>query len=210
MKQKKIFNKKIVLMDLVFLSVYIAWFFLSAVIPYVGYINLGHTQITFLSLLVPIATFHLGIKGNLISGLGFGLSSFTLAFILGATKYTYFDISVLPRIEMALVIYGFSWAFGIFKKPKMWKIGILAFLASFFNIFFVLSAQYIREAINPESLGKNGVPPIHLWIITHPINLTVEPIVCIIIACSIFPLIKYLKNKYQGNKQVYYQYATSV
>ncbi|MGV2392840.1 UNVERIFIED_CONTAM: hypothetical protein O8I53_07570 [Campylobacter lari] len=57
-------------------------------------------------MLIPVATFHLGLKGNLTTGLGLGLSSLILAFQLGIPKYQLPDISILPRIEMALIIYG--------------------------------------------------------------------------------------------------------
>lgn len=203
-------EKNAFLQTLTSLSIYTAWYFLSAIAIYIGYIPIGLTQITYLAVIIVIATFHLGFIGNITTGLAFGFSSWIAAFIYGIPKYQFFDIAVLPRLETALITLLFFYIFNAFKKPKLWKFIILAFLVTVLNQYLVLFSQYIHEFIaikagyDSDILVKSGVLPIKIWIITHPINLTFEPILNILIIIFMFPLVLNIKHRYVDNKKIHY------
>lgn len=185
------------------LSVYVAWFGLSTVAIYVGYIPIGNTQITYLAAIVVMATFHLGILGNIVTGLAFGLSSWIAAFIYGIPKYQLFDLAVLPRVEMALIVLPLFYIFNAFKKPKLWKLMLLSIFAVMLNQYLVLTAQYIRESIAGSIVGK-GVPPIHIWLATHVINVVAEPIFGALLMSALYPVLLKVKRKYLDNIKIYY------
>ncbi|WP_338822517.1 hypothetical protein [Mycoplasmopsis felifaucium] len=198
------FKDKNVLQSVVILAIYVAWFGLSATAIYIGYIPIGHTQITYLPIIVVMATFHVGIIGNITTGLSFGFSSWIAAFIYGIPKYQLFDLAVLPRFEMALLVLGLFYLLNLWNRPKLWKIVLISILAIMFNQYLVLSSQYLREAITGTKLLGKGVPPIHIWIYTHLLNVIAEPIIGAILITCLYPVLKKVKAKYLDNKKIYY------
>ena len=176
---------------IVSLSVYIAWFILSGVAPYFGYIPFGATFITYLSLIIVLMTCHLGIIGNIVGGFGFGLSSWCLAFIFGTVRYQHFDLAVLPRLCVALTIYLFYWATLFERKPAMWKYILIAIIGAMANDYYMLAAQQFHNKYIGELEGL--LPPLE-WIIAHPINLIGEPIICALLAAATYHLALYLRK----------------
>ncbi|WP_051617772.1 hypothetical protein [Mycoplasmopsis iners] len=193
-KQKRDKNKKsnsVVTKNIVLLAVYFSFFLASGFTIYIGYIPIAGTTITYLPIFVVIATCHLGFKGALVSGLGFGVSSLIAAFLFGSIKYQYPDISILPRVLMALLVYAFYKIFNFNNKPKMWKFLILTLIAVEFNVIFVLSFQHLHNAFWPLK-GVWGIPE---WIVTHVLNLVLEPSMSIVIALATYKLVLHLKKK---------------
>lgn len=186
------------------LSIYLAWFILSATVPNIGYLNLGYTQITYLAALTVIATFHLGFVGNISVGLFFGLSSWFAAYIYGIPKYQYFDLSVIPRVEVALGVYVLFWVFNVFKKPAVWKLTLLGVISTMLNHYFVFFAQYLHELIRPGDLGKNGVPPIAVWLFVRLFNIISEPILGGMLLFAMYPALIALREQFKSIKKLYY------
>nr|WP_307908116.1 hypothetical protein [Mycoplasmopsis bovis] len=68
-----------------------------------------------------------------------------LAYIYGIPKYQYFDLSVIPRVEVALGVYVLFWVFNAFKKPAVWKFALLGVISTMLNHYFVFFAQFLHE-----------------------------------------------------------------
>ncbi|UOE63572.1 hypothetical protein MbovWib_04465 [Mycoplasmopsis bovis] len=186
------------------LSIYLAWFILSATVPNIGYLNLGYTQITYLAALTVIATFHLGFVGNISVGLFFGLSSWFAAYIYGIPKYQYFDLSVIPRVEVALGVYVLFWVFNAFKKPAVWKIALLGVISTMLNHYFVFFAQFLHEKIRPGDLGRHGVPPIEIWLLQRLFNIISEPILGGMLLFGMYPALIALREQYKNVQKLRY------
>ncbi|MBT1389418.1 hypothetical protein FCM64_01395 [Mycoplasma bovis] len=186
------------------LSIYIAWFILSATVPNIGYLNLGYTQITYLAALTVIATFHLGFVGNISVGLFFGLSSWFAAYIYGIPKYQYFDLSVIPRVEVALGVYVLFWVFNAFKKPAVWKFALLGVISTMLNHYFVFFAQFLHEKIRPGDLGRHGVPPIEIWLLQRLFNIISEPILGGMLLFGMYPALIALREQYKNVQKLRY------
>lgn len=186
------------------LSIYLAWFILSATVPNIGYLNLGYTQITYLAVLTVIATFHLGFVGNISVGLFFGLSSWFAAYIYGIPKYKYFDLSVIPRVEVALGVYVLFWVFNAFKKPAVWKFALLGVISTMLNHYFVFFAQFLHEKIRPGDLGRHGVPPIEIWLLQRLFNIISEPILGGMLLFGMYPALIALREQYKNVQKLRY------
>ncbi|MBT1399056.1 hypothetical protein FCM76_03065 [Mycoplasma bovis] len=186
------------------LSIYLAWFILSATVPNIGYLNLGYTQITYLAALTVIATFHLGFVGNISVGLFFGLSSWFAAYIYGIPKYQYFDLSVIPRVEVALGVYVLFWVFNAFKKPAVWKFALLGVISTMLNHYFVFFAQFLHEKIRPGYLGRHGVPPIEIWLLQRLFNIISEPILGGMLLFGMYPALIALREQYKNVQKLRY------
>ncbi|TKA59591.1 hypothetical protein MBOVa_0110 [Mycoplasmopsis bovis 8790] len=186
------------------LSIYLAWFILSATVPNIGYLNLGYTQITYLAALTVIATFHLGFVGNISVGLFFGLSSWFAAYIYGIPKYQYFDLSVIPRVEVALGVYVLFWVFNAFKKPAVWKFVLLGVISTMLNHYFVFFAQFLHEKIRPGDLGRHGVPPIEIWLFQRLFNIISEPILGGMLLFGMYPALIALREQYRNVQKLRY------
>ncbi|ADR25205.1 hypothetical protein [Mycoplasmopsis bovis] len=186
------------------LSIYLAWFILSATVPNIGYLNLGYTQITYLAVLTVIATFHLGFVGNISVGLFFGLSSWFAAYIYGIPKYQYFDLSVIPRVEVALGVYVLFWVFNAFKKPAVWKFALLGVISTMLNHYFVFFAQFLHEKIRPGDLGRHGVPPIEIWLLQRLFNIISEPILGGMLLFGMYPALIALREQYKNVQKLRY------
>lgn len=194
-KYKMHFKTSALINKIVACSVYFAWYFAAALSLYLGYIPLGHTTLTFLPAILVVSLIHLGFLGAFVSGLGFGLSSLMAAFIYGMLKYQYIDISVLPRFLMALIVYLIYKLLRTDKNPLLWKCIILALFAVVLNTVLTLSFQYFHHNFIGE---LKGILPIREWIITHPLNLIGEPIICVIMTVLLFPLMLHLRNSYMS------------
>ncbi|UUD35129.1 hypothetical protein NPA07_04975 [Mycoplasmopsis caviae] len=200
-KYKKISKTSLLIFLITTLAFYLAWFFASIFVPYLGFISLGPTQITFLSFIVVFATFHLGFIGSFSCGLGFGLSSMFAAYILGVVKYQYFDISVLPRLLMSLIVYALYIVLNVKKEIRIWKFILIAIIAAILNISLTLSFQHLHNKL----FGNlKNLLPIKEWIITHPINITCEPLMCGFLATSVYPLVRFLRKKYIQRSQYHW------
>lgn len=186
------------------LSIYLAWFILSATVPNIGYLNLGYTQITYLAALTVIATFHLGFVGNISVGLFFGLSSWFAAYIYGIPKYQYFDLSVIPRVEVALGVYVLFWVFNAFKKPAVWKFALLGVISTMLNHYFVFFTQFLHEKIRPGDLGRHGVPPIEIWLLQRLFNIISEPILGGMLLFGMYPALIALREQYKNVQKLRY------
>ncbi|VEU67654.1 Uncharacterised protein (plasmid) [Mesomycoplasma conjunctivae] len=183
------------------LAFYLAWFLGSATVPYLGYIPIGHTQITFLAFIVVFGTFHLDYVGNLSAGLCFGFSSWILAFIMGAIKYQNFDIAVIPRVLMAICVYMLYEIFNVKNNIKCWKFIMISIIAAILNIVLTLSFQHLHNQIFGD---LKNLLPIKEWIIVHPINIIGEPIICGMLAYFTFPLIVFLRRRFEQRFRYYW------
>ncbi|MBU4690459.1 hypothetical protein KQ874_01990 [Mycoplasma sp. ES3157-GEN-MYC] len=189
----KIHTRSGLIYHIVCLAVYLAFFLIAGVSVFLGYIPFGPTQLTYLPLIVAIATVHLGFNGSLISGLGFGFSSFIAAFILGVIKYQNFDLSVIPRVMMSLVVYLIYILINMKNKPKMWKFLILILAATFLNTTFVLGSQYFHNKFIGELKGI--LPPLE-WMVAHTVNLIAEPIFNLLIGLAAYLPLLEIRKKY--------------
>ncbi|VEU76655.1 ECF transporter S component [Mycoplasmopsis columbina] len=186
--------------NIVFLAVYLSLFLISSFTIYFGYIPLPTTTLTYLPIIVIVATFHLGMKGGIFSGFGFGFSSWIAAMIVGAVAYQYIDISILPRFILGILVAIIYKLIRGDKKIKLWKFILLTTLAPILNIVLVLSARYLHHSISP----LKGVLPVKEWIITHPFNISLEPTIGLVLGLLLYPLIKYLRKSYLQKQNYLY------
>ncbi|KKB26716.1 Substrate-specific component PanT of predicted [Mycoplasmopsis meleagridis] len=193
-EKKKIFNVR----NLVFISIYLSLFLLAGLTGYFGYIPILHTTITYLPVIVVIATIHLEFKGALVSGLGFGFSSLIAAYLYGSTRYQYIDISVLPRLLMAIFVFLAYKLVNYELKPKLYKFIFLSLLATELNVILTISAQYVHNIISP----LRYILGVREWAITHVINLVSEPILAIFLSIILYRFVNYMRKKYLYNQKI--------
>ncbi|MFL1059857.1 ECF transporter S component, partial [Mycoplasmopsis synoviae] len=64
-----------------------------SLIPYIGLITIGPVSINIITIVIIIASFHLGFFGGHASGAFVGLGSFLAALLYGRILFIYFDIA---------------------------------------------------------------------------------------------------------------------
>ncbi|QSF13569.1 hypothetical protein [Mycoplasma sp. Mirounga ES2805-ORL] len=177
---------------LVTLALYVAYFFVASFVPYMGYFFIGPTVLTILPVIVVVAAFHLGLIGAIAAGVSFGLWSFSAAFFYGQLKYQNFDIAVIPRIILALLVYALVKIIKMHKRPNVIKFVVLGFISTILNVVLVISSQHIHNAY----IGKiRGILGVKEWIITHIPTLILEPLSSILISFSLFRIINHERKK---------------
>ncbi|VEU78328.1 ECF transporter S component [Mycoplasmopsis columbinasalis] len=185
---------------LVFIATYFALFLISGFTIYFGYIPLATTTLTYLPVILVVATVHLGVVGALCSGLFFGISSFIAAMLVGAIAYQMPDISILSRVLLGVAVAGIYKALKADRKMALWKFMVMSVSATILNIAFVLTIRYIHNSI----AEIKGTLPIIEWIITHPVTLIAEPLMAILFSILLYHLVMYLRKKYLHKKELIY------
>nr|WP_307906773.1 hypothetical protein [Mycoplasmopsis bovis] len=187
------------------LSIYLAWFILSATVPNIGYLNLGYTQITYLASID--CNCHISSRicwEYICRAIFWTIFLICLAYIYGIPKYQYFDLSVIPRVEVALGVYVLFWVFNAFKKPAVWKFALLGVISTMLNHYFVFFAQFLHEKIRPGDLGRHGVPPIEIWLLQRLFNIISEPILGGMLLFGMYPALIALREQYKNVQKLRY------
>ncbi|MCS4536628.1 MULTISPECIES: hypothetical protein [unclassified Mycoplasma] len=193
----KLVSKSNLIYQMISLSIYLAYFIASGFSVFLAYLPFGPTWLTFLPLIVGIATFHLGFFGALVSGLGFGISSFIASLLLGLFWFQNVDISILSRILVGLTTFLFYFLLNLRKKPKLWKFVLLVLIATEANSVFVFGSLYFHSKFIGELVG---LPDFKTILALNTINLIAEPIFNVIMASLVFFPILAIRKKYEQRK----------
>lgn len=136
--------------SIVYNALLIAIVVILAVVPNLGFIQVGGMAITIVHIPVIIAAILFGYKSALLMGFAFGISSLLVA----ATRGAAFDIlyvnplvSVVPRVLFAIAtvaIYNFT---KTLIKDDIINVGISAFLSSLVHSILVISALYLSVSL---------------------------------------------------------------
>ncbi|WP_029608537.1 hypothetical protein [Mycoplasma simbae] len=192
-------SKSALIFKMVSLAVYLAYFIVSGFSIFFAYIPFGPAWLTYLPLIVAMATLQLGYSGAMLAGFGFGLSSFIAAMLLGFIWFQYIDVSILSRVLVGAVVCLAYWILGISKRPKLWKFVVLTLVATEFNSIFVFGALYLHTTyIGPLA----GLPPFYEMLVANTVNLIAEPIFNVSMAVLLYLPILGLKQKYDSRKSV--------
>ncbi len=136
--------------SIVYNALLIAIVVILAVVPNLGFIQVGGMAITIVHIPVIIAAILFGYKSALLMGFAFGISSLLVA----ATRGAAFDIlyvnplvSVVPRVLFAIAtvaIYNFA---KTLIKDDIINVGLSAFLSSLIHSILVISALYLSVSL---------------------------------------------------------------
>ncbi|QBF34339.1 hypothetical protein EG856_00080 [Mycoplasmopsis phocirhinis] len=193
----KTISKSNLTYHLVILSIYLAYFIASGFSVFLAYFPFGPTWLTYLPLIVAIATIHLGFSGALIAGFGFGLSSFIASLLLGLFWFQNIDISIVSRIFVGVVVYIFYLILKLQKRPRLWKFIILVFAATEANSVFVFSSLYLHSTFIAKLIG---LPDFKTILLLNIVNLIAEPIFNVFMAFLIYFPILAIRKKYEQRK----------
>ncbi|MDR3215042.1 MAG: ECF transporter S component [Bacilli bacterium] len=159
-------NSKTVL--LTFASLIIAIVLLMALVPQLGYIQIGIVAITIIHIPVLIGALSFkNYKLAFVSGCAFGLSSWFVAMTRPSlpTDFIFQNplVSVLPRIIFALIgLYLFILFSKLFKNKELLAAGLSAIVATLCHTIMVVGMMYLFG----QSLFPNGFINIIVGIIT--------------------------------------------
>ncbi|MGP1451315.1 MAG: hypothetical protein ACTTJO_00880 [Metamycoplasmataceae bacterium] len=186
------------------ISAYLGFFILTIYIPFISFIPIipKLVTVTYLPFIMTFAICNLGFLGALVTGLGFGFSSWLVAIIYGfSIRYQYFDIAVLPRIINALIIYFLYLIFRFKNKPKIQVFIFLSILATILNVVLTVSATYLRHnLIKPIPT----VLPFKFWFIRHIPSMIIEPIFAGAISSWTYKFLIFINEQNQNYKKIIY------
>lgn len=161
---------------------------IMSVVPFLGFIQVPPIAVTLVHIPVIIGAILLGFNSALLFSLTFGLSSLFVALTRGSTPldvlFTNPMISVVPRVIFGVAIIVI---YNLVKKTSLKdgvKIGITAFLSSFFHSIIVITALFIALGINdPTGVGSNLLTGILAALFT--VNVTLEAVVAAILTVPV-------------------------
>lgn len=161
---------------------------IMSLVPFLGFIQVPPIAVTLVHIPVIIGAILLGFNSALLFSLTFGLSSLFVALTRGSTPldvlFTNPMISVVPRVIFGVAIIVI---YNLVKKTSLKdgaKIGITAFLSSFFHSIIVITALFIALGINdPTGVGSNLLTGILAALFT--VNVTLEAVVAAIITVPV-------------------------
>lgn len=96
-------SRHALIFKMVSLAVYLAYFIVSGFSVFLAYIPFGPFWLTYLPLIVAMATFQFGYSGAMVAGFGFGISSFIASMLLGLFWFQNLDVSVVSRLLVGVV-----------------------------------------------------------------------------------------------------------
>ena len=181
--------------DLTTLAMIIAITIVLGIVPNIGIIQIGAISLTILHIPVIVASFILGIKGGIITGLAFGLSSL---YVAATRAYTPIDllfvnplISVLPRVLFGL-------ASGVIcsrlKDSKPYLVGLSGFVCTIIHSVLVYIALFLwgSKQLNVEFTALGFFKYI---IAAISINSLIEAIVAGLICAALLSSISRIKKR---------------
>ncbi|QDY86979.1 ECF transporter S component [Mycoplasma anserisalpingitidis] len=194
--------KKTTIKDIAYLAIYFALILILSLVPFLGLIQVFSVSINLLTIIIVIATFHLGLRGSLFSALFVGIGSFISALVYGKALFIFADIAIIPRFLLGLVSYFIYLAFR--KKVNVISIFINTFVTVLSNSILVTGMLFIHHSIVKIDFIQNFI----VWISLIWINVLVEVIVLPILSILLFKFIKFLHNKrveeLKNSSNIYY------
>lgn len=194
--------KKTTIKDITYLAIYFALILILSLVPFLGLIQVFSVSINLLTIIIVIATFHLGLRGSLFSALFVGIGSFISALVYGKALFIFADIAIIPRFLLGLFSYFIYWAFR--KKVNVISIFINTFVTVLSNSILVTGMLFIHHSIVKIDFIQNFI----VWISLIWINVLVEVIVLPILSILLFKFIKFLHNKrveeLKNSSNIYY------
>lgn len=194
--------KKTTIKDIPYLAIYFALILILSLVPFLGLIQVFSVSINLLTIIIVIATFHLGLRGSLFSALFVGIGSFISALVYGKALFIFADIAIIPRFLLGLVSYFIYLAFR--KKVNVISIFINTFVTVLSNSILVTGMLFIHHSIVKIDFIQNFI----VWISLIWINVLVEVIVLPILSILLFKFIKFLHNKrveeLKNSSNIYY------
>lgn len=194
--------KKTTIKDIAYLGIYFALILILSLVPFLGLIQVFSVSINLLTIIIVIATFHLGLRGSLFSALFVGIGSFISALVYGKALFIFADIAIIPRFLLGLVSYFIYLAFR--KKVNVISIFINTFVTVLSNSILVTGMLFIHHSIVKIDFIQNFI----VWISLIWINVLVEVIVLPILSILLFKFIKFLHNKrveeLKNSSNIYY------
>lgn len=181
--------KKTTIKDIAYLAIYFALILIFSLVPFLGLIQVFSVSINLLTIIIVIATFHLGLRGSLFSALFVGIGSFISALVYGKALFIFADIAIVPRFLLGFVSYFIYWVFR--KKVSIISVFVNTFVTVLFNSILVTAMLFIHHSIVKIDFIKNFV----VWINLIWINVLVEVIVLPILSILLFKFIKFIHNK---------------
>ncbi|QDY88101.1 ECF transporter S component [Mycoplasma anserisalpingitidis] len=181
--------KKTTIKDIAYLAIYFALILIFSLVPFLGLIQVFSISINLLTIIIVIATFHLGLRGSLFSALFVGIGSFISALVYGKALFIFADIAIVPRFLLGFVSYFIYWVFR--KKVSIISVFVNTFVTVLFNSILVTAMLFIHHSIVKIDFIKNFV----VWINLIWINVLVEVIVLPILSILLFKFIKFIHNK---------------
>ncbi|MEG0284229.1 MAG: ECF transporter S component [Erysipelotrichales bacterium] len=134
--------------ELAFSSMIVAIILVMAIVPFLGFIQIGLVTITLIH--IPVLVGSLTFKNRnlaLSSGLAFGLSSWVIALSRPSapTDYVFQNpiVSVIPRVLFALLAFYLYMALSKKLKNETLSLGISIVVSTLFHTISVLSLMYI-------------------------------------------------------------------
>lgn len=194
--------KKTTIKDIAYLAIYFALILILSLVPFLGLIQVFSVSINLLTIIIVIATFHLGLRGSLFSALFVGIGSFISALVYGKALFIFADIAIIPRFLLGLVSYFIYLSFR--KKVNVISIFINTFVTVLSNSILVTGMLFIHHSIVKIDFVQNFI----VWISLIWINVLVEVIVLPILSILLFKFIKFLHNKrveeLKNSSNIYY------
>lgn len=181
--------KKTTIKDIAYLAIYFALILIFSLIPFLGLIQVFSVSINLLTIIIVIATFHLGLRGSLFSALFVGIGSFISALVYGKALFIFADIAIVPRFLLGFVSYFIYWIFR--KKVSIISVFANTLVTVLFNSILVTAMLFIHHSIVKIDFIKNFV----VWINLIWINVLVEVIVLPILSILLFKFIKFIHNR---------------
>lgn len=188
-------HKKFSLINLVHMAIYTSFFLLVVFVPFIAYIPIipKIVTVTYIPFLVVFSICHLGVYGFLVTGIGFGLSSWISSLIYGfSIKYQLFDVAVLPRFVMALLIFILYKLIKFSLKPSRLKFVFLTFCSTFFNIVLTISYAYFH---NYYISKIHTLLPFKIWLWSHLFQILTEIVFNSLLAFSFFYFLLFWREK---------------
>lgn len=175
--------------ELAILAMLSAITILLGIVPNIGIIQIGPVAFTILHIPVIIASIILGIKGGLVTGLLFGITSW---FVAVTRAFTPIDllfvnplISILPRTLFGLVAGIFG---SLINKEKrlMLKTGVISFVSTLLHTTFVYVAFYLFAKQEVAAALAITTKNIFMFLFSlFSINALVEAAVATVVVCAV-------------------------
>ncbi len=149
-------DKKV--LEMTSMAMFIAIIFVMALVPYLGYIQIFAVSATIIHTPVIIGALFGGKRFGLTLGFAFGVSSFLVAIMRGATPFDLMFInpilSILPRIIFGLLIWYVYALLARVIKSKVTLIFLTFILSSVFHTILVMGTAMILTPFYEDVLGS--------------------------------------------------------
>ncbi|AWX70042.1 ECF transporter S component [Mycoplasmopsis anatis] len=181
--------KKTTIKDISYISIYFSIILIFSLVPFLGLVQVFSVSINLLTIIIVIATFHLGIKGSLFTALFVGLGSFISALIYGKPLFIFPDISIISRFMLGFISYFIYWVFR--KKVTIFSVYINTFVTVLFNSVLVTTVLFIHHSIAKIDFIQN----FRVWVSLIWLNVVIEISILPILGILLFKFIKFIHDK---------------